>query len=149
MDTEVIKRMFDACYLAKRTRDMLPPLPDGITPSYIHYLDVLDKIEKQGDMAKVSDISDRLGLPRPGVTRTVKDMVNKGYLEKISCKEDGRITYITMTSEGREVLCKYDRNYFKDLVPCLDEIPAEDAECMIRTIKKFYEIMNERKKHHE
>ena len=41
MNNRLIKQMFDACYMAKRTRDMLPPLPEGVQPSYIHYLDAI------------------------------------------------------------------------------------------------------------
>ena len=68
MTNEKIKRMFDACYQAKRIREMLPPLPPGVMPSYIQYLDVIRKLEGQGTGVKVSDISDALNLPRPGVT---------------------------------------------------------------------------------
>ena len=39
MDIELIKRMMDACYQGKRIRDMLPPLPDGVSSSYIQYLE--------------------------------------------------------------------------------------------------------------
>ena len=35
MTVEHIKQLMDACYLAKRARDMLPPLPDGVQSSYI------------------------------------------------------------------------------------------------------------------
>ena len=82
MKVELIKRMMDACYLAKRARDMLPPLPEGVMPSYIQYLDALQKLEAQGVLVRVSDLSEALGLPRPGVTRTVKEMEAKGYLHK-------------------------------------------------------------------
>ena len=41
MRIETLKKMFDACYQAKRARDLLPPLPDGVTSSYIHYLDAI------------------------------------------------------------------------------------------------------------
>ena len=41
MTIELLKRMMDACYQAKRTRDMLPPLPEGVTSSYIQYLDII------------------------------------------------------------------------------------------------------------
>ena len=30
MTTEKIKRMLDACYQAKRIRELLPPLPQGV-----------------------------------------------------------------------------------------------------------------------
>ena len=74
MTTEKIKRMLDACYQAKRIRELLPALPNGVAPSYIHYLDVILALEKKEVQVKISDISDKLNLPRPGVTRTVKEM---------------------------------------------------------------------------
>ena len=70
MNEEKIKRMLDACYLAKRTRELLPELPEGVTPAYIQYMDVIHKLQEKKERVKVSDISDTLKLPRPGVTRT-------------------------------------------------------------------------------
>ena len=83
MDSEKIKRMLDACYMAKRIRELLPKLPDGVSPAYIQYLDVIHTLQKTKEYVKVSDISDALNLPRPGVTRTVKAMEEKGYLKKM------------------------------------------------------------------
>ena len=40
MTIELIKQLLDACYLAKRAREMLPALPEGVTSSYIQCLDV-------------------------------------------------------------------------------------------------------------
>ena len=77
MTVQTIKRMLDACYQAKRIREMLPALPSGVTPSYIHFLDVIQIKERQGVAVKISDISDYLNIPRPGVTRTVKEMEEK------------------------------------------------------------------------
>ena len=57
MDIELIKRMMDACYQGKRIRDMLPPLPDGVASSFIQYLDIIEKLEKQGIRVKISDVS--------------------------------------------------------------------------------------------
>ena len=89
MTSEIIKRMFDACYQAKRTREMLPPLPEGVRSSFIQYLDTIQSLEGQGVQVKVSDISDAMELPRPGVTRTVKEMEEKGYLKKMASEADG------------------------------------------------------------
>lgn len=149
MTNEKIKRMLDACYLAKRIREMLPPLPEGVMPSYIKYLEVVQTLEKNSSHVRVSDISDALDLPRPGVTRTVKEMEQKGYLRKLASSDDRRVTYISITEEGRELSRKYDENYFSELSAYLDDISEEEADCMIRTIGKFYEIMCERRKHFE
>ena len=74
MKTESIKALLDVCYQAKRIRELLPALPDGVSPSFIHYLDVIEHLQRRNVCVKISDISDALNIPRPGVTRTVKDM---------------------------------------------------------------------------
>lgn len=149
MNIALIKRMMDACYQAKRVRDLLPALPDGVLPSFIQYLDAIQTLEQQGVQVKVSDLSDALSLPRPGVTRTVKDMEARGLLTKQTSPEDGRVTYLTITEAGWALSRKYDAEYFSSLVPALEVIPEEDAETMIRTIEIFYQIMVERRDSHE
>ena len=149
MTNEKIKRMLDACYQAKRIREMLPPLPNGVMPSYIQYLDVIQSLQKEKKDIRISDISDAMKLPRPGVTRTVKEMESKGYLQKIASPDDGRVTYISITVEGKKLSEKYDQDYFSSLAPYLSEISEEEADCMIRTIEKFYQIMCERRESYD
>ena len=82
MTTDKIKKVMDACYLAKRVRDLMPKLPNGVTSTHIHYLDTIRQLELTTEGVRVSDISDKLGLPRPGVTKTIK-----GYGEAGLCKK--------------------------------------------------------------
>ena len=149
MTSEMLKRMFDACYQAKRVREMLMPLPKGVMPSYIQYLDAIQTLQKEKKDIRVSDISDAMNLPRPGVTRTVKEMEAKGYLRKLASPDDGRVTYITITEEGKKLSQKYDQDYFSELVVDFSEISEEEADCMIRTIEKVYRIMRERRDHYD
>ena len=141
MTNEKVKRMLDACYMAKRIRDMLPPLPGGVTPTYVQILDVIQKLEQKNGSVKVSDVSDALNLPRPGVTRTVKEMEGKGFLRKIASDDDGRVTYLTVTESGAKLSEKFDQKYFETLSKALEDIPDSDADCMIQTIEKFYAVM--------
>ena len=66
MTIELIKQLLDACYLAKRAREMLPALPEDVTSSYIQCLDVIQKLQTRGIQTKISDLSNALNLPRPG-----------------------------------------------------------------------------------
>ena len=145
MTVKKIKELLDACYEAKRIRELLPPLPAGVMPSYIQYLDVIGSLEVQGGQVKISDISDVLHIPRPGVTRTVKEMEAKGYVRKLASMEDGRITYISATEKGKQLSGKYDEQYFAELQPFLTRISDEDVDCTIRTIEAFYRVMCERR----
>ena len=149
MNIALIKRMMDACYQAKRVRDLLPALPDGVLPSFIQYLDAIQTLEQQGVQVKVSDLSDALSLPRPGVTRTVKEMETGGYLQKKTSPDDRRITYISITEAGRALSQTYDAEYFSALAPSLDTISEEDARQMVQTMETFYQIMCKQRDSHE
>ena len=112
----------------------------------IRPMDTIHKLQGNGvQRVKISDISDSLAIPRPGVTRTVKEMEEKCYLKKISSDEDARITYIEITVKGEELSEKYDKNYYSRLCRYLDGITEEEADCMINTIEKFYKVMSERR----
>ena len=145
MTTQQIKTLLDVCYKAKRARELLPALPKGVTPAHIQYLDTIEGLACQGMQVKVSDISDALAIPRPGVTRTIKEMEDRGYLEKEASDADGRITYLTITDAGKVLLQIYNEEFFSKLSPLLSDISEEDAECTVRTIEKLYQVMSERR----
>ena len=122
---------------------MLPPLPDGVTPSYIHFLDVIEQMEKNGTSVKVSDISDALNLPRPGVTRTVKEMEKKGYLTKKPSEEDARIMYLSITGEGKKLSAKYNEQVFNALLP---EMVSSSGTYFARRERELGELLTMFKK---
>ena len=146
MNSQKTKDMLDSFYMAKRILDLLPDLPEGVLPSYIRYLERIIELQEVHEKVKVSDLSSALNLPRPGVTRTVNSMVEKGYLNKMSSKEDGRVTYIEISDKGMDLFEKFNRDFFKDLSLSLSHISVEEADIMIDTIEKFYQVMCERRK---
>ena len=143
MKSEKVKEMLDSCYMAKRILDMLPKLPEGVLPSYVRYLETIIELEEKNQKVKVSDVSEVLNLPRPGVTRTIHAMEETGYLTKEPAKHDGRVPYVTVTKEGKMIFEKYNKDYFQKLALCLNHVSNDEADCMIQTIKKFYEVMCE------
>lgn len=143
MKSEKVKEILDSCYMAKRILDMLPKLPEGVLPSYVRYLETIIELEEKNQKVKVSDVSEVLNLPRPGVTRTINTMEEKGYLKKETAKHDGRVTYVTVTKEGKMIFEKYNKDYFQKLALCLNHVSNDEADCMIQTIEKFYEVMCE------
>ena len=145
MTRDKIKKVMDACYQAKRVRDLLPKLLNGVTSSHVHYLDTIRRLEEQTDHVKVSDISNELGVPRPGVTKITKDMEKLGFVEKKTAQTDGRVVFIKITAAGRELVDKYVDRYFGELSKELDDISDADADRMIETIEKLYEVMRKRK----
>lgn len=144
MNSAKVKDMIDVCYKARRILELLPKLPTGVAPSYIHYLDVIQALEKKQKLVKISDIAFELNLPKPGVTRTVKEMESKGYVNKYASDEDKRIIYISISDKGMELYEKYNYLYFNELANDLNDVSFEDANLMIETMEKFYEVMCKR-----
>lgn len=144
MTRDKVKKVMDACYLAKRARDLLPTLPNGVTSSHVHYLDTIRKLELKTDSVRVSDISDKLGLPKPGVTKTVKEMEKLGLVEKQADKTDGRVVFLKVTAAGNALLDEYVDELFGELSRELGDVSDEDAETMIETVEKLYRVMRKR-----
>lgn len=144
MTRDKVKKVMDACYLAKRVRDLLPTLPNGVTSSHMHYLDTIRKLELKTDSVRVSDISDELGLPKPGVTKTIKDMEKLGLVEKQADKTDGRVVFLKITADGKALLDEYVDELFGELSRELDDVSDEDADAMIETVEKLYRVMRKR-----
>lgn len=144
MTRDKVKKVMDACYLAKRVRDLLPTLPNGVTSSHVHYLDTIRKLELKTGSVRVSDISEELGLPKPGVTKTIKDMEKLGLVEKQADKTDGRVVFLKITAAGKALLDEYVDELFGELSRELDDVSDEDADAMIETVEKLYRVMRKR-----
>ena len=104
-------------------------------------------MEQESGKVYLSDLSTDLNLPRPGVTRTIKEMEAKGYVEKRTSDTDGRMTYLVITEAGKALSQKYNGDYFSGLAKDLETMDEEDIDVAIDTIHKVYEIMKGRKNH--
>lgn len=137
MTVEKIKALLNACYQAKRARELLPALPKGVTSAYIQYLDAIERLEREGVRVKVSDISDALHLPRPGVTRTVGEMEEKDYLQKSASAEDGRVTYLTITEQGESSRRHSTSSFLPSLRRCSAIFPMRTRHAPSAPFRRF------------
>lgn len=149
MTVESAKQMMDVFYVGKRIFEQQPTLPKGVTSSFIHVLDTIAEIRAPGQKVRVSDISDRLGLSKPGVTRTVKQMEEKGYIEKEKDSDDARVVHLTLTEAGEELYRQYIEDYFHDVTHRLSGVTDEEIAEMARVVRKIdscYRTANRKEK---
>lgn len=137
-----IKRMMDAMYLAKRIWELRPELPDGISSTEMHVLDAVVELSAVKKAVYVSDIAAALKLPRPGVTRAVKVITQRGYFEKETDDKDRRYVAVRLSEAGWRFYEEHDRDYFAGLKAKLSGIDASDAETMIACIEKIYALLH-------
>ena len=54
-----------------------------------------------------------------------------------------RFRRIELTKEGKMIFEKYNKDYFQKLALYLNHVSNDEADCVIQTIEKFYEVMCE------
>ena len=126
MDTALIKDFFDCCRDAKKILELLPPLPQGLTPRHIQIIDT------------ISDISTALHVTRPSITRLVSELAAAGYAQKAGSATDGRVTYVALTNKGKSCCDFYVKRYHNWVSSQLTGIKPDDLICAAATIRSFY-----------
>jgi hypothetical protein len=145
MKIENVKRMLDSFYEAGRILDYLPPLPEGVNISYIHILDSVYTLSLEKEFVRVSDVSKDRNLPLSGITRTVKEMEKKGYLQKIISENDARVVNLSLTEKGKELYTIFVKIYQKELSKILKEVSEEKILITIETILEISKIIKNQK----
>ena len=127
MDTALIKDFFDCCRDAKKILELLPPLPQGLTPRHIQIIDTISQLEEKNGLVKISDISTALHVTRPSITRLVSELAAAG-----------RVTYVALTNKGKSCCDFYVKRYHNWVSSQLTGIKPDDLICAAATIRSFY-----------
>jgi DNA-binding MarR family transcriptional regulator len=138
MDTALIKDFFDCCREAKKILELLPPLPQGLTPRHIQIIDTISQLEEKNGLVKISDISTALHVTRPSITRLVSELAAAGYAKKAGSATDGRVTYVALTNKGKSCCDFYVKRYHNWVSSQLTGIEPDDLICAAKTIRSFY-----------
>lgn len=138
MDTALIKYFFDCCRDAKKILELLPPLPQGLTPRHIQIIDTISQLEEKNGLVKISDISTALHVTRPSITRLVSELAAAGYAQKAGSETDGRVTYVALTNKGKSCCDFYVKRYHNWVSSQLTGIKPDDLICAAATIRSFY-----------
>lgn len=80
--------------------------------------------EEKKCAVNISEISKNLSITSPSTTEFVKNLINKGYLEKHVSQNDKRFIEITLTDDGKKLvqdLKKYFNSLFSGVIEILGE----------------------------
>lgn len=126
MEADVIKKFVLACREATRILEMLPDLPEGVGPRDLRILDAVAELSEARQRVRVSDVSEHMGVSRPGVTRDIARLQKGGYLTKEPSSEDRRLVYVALTDEGVRVQQVYVTQYYEHLAEVLSGMSEEE-----------------------
>lgn len=86
---------------------------------------------------KLTDVAKTLRVTLPAVTHKVNDLVDKKYLEKETSSKDLRVTYIKLTTLGKEFVESIRNDYYQPLMTLVDHLGEEDTKNLMRILDKI------------
>jgi DNA-binding MarR family transcriptional regulator len=97
----------------------------GVPRSYASALDALEEGAR-----RVTDLTRYTGLTQPRVTVVLKELEERGLVERQRCVEDRRVTWVSITPLGRELLEQARQRMAAALLEAL-HTNADDPEAVV------------------
>ncbi len=118
-------------------------LLEGISHSDFHMFKEINRIKSNVDVPQinVSDLAEELKISVPAVSKKLKSLEERGYIERIIDKNNRRNTYVILTKDGQEKFDKAKKVMDKFMNNVFTSMGKEDSEILIRLSYKLYNIM--------
>lgn len=109
----------------------------GLPP--LAWYDVLLEVERVGqDGIRPFELQNELLLPQYGISRLLNRIEKAGYLERLSCEEDGRGQRLIITQSGKKIRRGIWIVYSEAIEQAVDcKLTPKEASALSRLLKKL------------
>lgn len=141
MTANGLKSLLDVCFTAKHIVETMPELPKGMRPRHIHVLEQVEETCLRQGECRVSDVSTRMNITMPSITKLIQEMEAMGMVEKRGDKGDKRVSLLKLTDKGAAHVKKYVRDFHRDWVKNLEDISDDQVREAVEIIEKLHDSM--------
>ena len=134
-----VRSLLDVCWKAKAITELMPALPKGMKPRYVHVIDAVWHINEP----RVGDVSAFLGVTTPSITKLVGEMADLGLVVKHADAADRRAVTLTLTERGLDIRRIYVEEYHAHLSRLLGGLTSDQCETTVRTLTEALRLMQE------
>lgn len=79
----------------------------NLSITQLHYLHVI----KERTNVTITELAEIFGVQKSTVTVTVNKLLQWGFIEKLTSKDDLRVVYVSLTEKGKEIIELEDKGY--------------------------------------
>ncbi len=97
---------------------------------------VLVEIGRNANIS-VKELAHILKLDKSGISRTVEELVQKGFVERQPSKEDRRYVVLNLTEKGTERFNKIEKDMNQKFKTILERIPEEKRDQVIEALQLY------------
>lgn len=141
MNVADLRKLLDACFIGKRVVETLPELPRGMKPRHIHVLEAVYEIQRSQGACRVSDVSMKLKITTPSVTKLIQELEALDKLKKESDARDRRVVLVSLTEEGLACVKCHVVDLHSEWAEAMGDITAEQAEEVLRLLRRLKNVM--------
>lgn len=141
MDSKNLEQLLDACFVAKKITETLPQLPRGMKPRHIHVLHAVYELQEMEDGCRVSDVSRRLNITMPSITKLVRELAERGLLIKYCVAGDKRVTLLRLTDAGDACVNQYVIAFHREWAANMEGVSPEQVRQTIQIIAELRSTM--------
>ncbi len=105
----------------------------GINPTEFGVLELLYHRGRQ----PIQHIGKKILLRSGSMTYVVDKLEKRGMLERVSCEEDKRVTYISITETGIELIRTIFPSHEKNIEALMSGLSREEQDAAIELIRKL------------
>lgn len=97
---------------------------------------ILDIIDNDNSISQ-NDLASILGKDKTTISRALDAIEKKGYIDRISTKEDKRVKLISLTSLGKEALKKSKQTIIDFRLSVIKDLSEKEIETISKLLEKI------------
>lgn len=141
MNIDKFKELIDSCFIAKKITETMEELPKGFKPRHIHVIDSIYQLSKKKSDVRISDVSSKLNVTTPSITKLINELEEKFVVEKYTISDDKRVILVKLTELGMKYHKYYVTDYHTLWAGNLDYISDEDVDKVVYIINRLKDTM--------
>ena len=114
----------------------------GMLRSEMMMLKMIKKNSTEIDGVTISTLSELLEISKSAVSQMINALEDKGYVERMTTKNDRRLVYVGLTESGEECFAKERKAFLQEMADIFAKMGEEDTADLLRLLEKLYLIMD-------
>lgn len=116
----------------------------GLPAGEFFFLQRIHELSKDGEV-RVSRLRDSMCMTMPAVSQFVRTLEDKGLVQRENAAKDRRVTLITVTPKGDQVLLSSQQQFNHMLDRLIQQYGSEELEKLIQMLERLSSTIQELK----
>lgn len=120
----------------KQNSNLFPQMNQSESGVFLAMLQIMAE-KPDTELFPLGELNSYLDYTRPNLSQTINKLEDKNYVERVTLKDDRRVTYIRLTEEGKEMLQEKHSSIADRMNKIKDILGEEDINKLIELLTRF------------